>query len=230
MAEFEIPEHPEYNRSIRKFETTDPAHADLFNAVVQTLINNDEFFKRVVEKQKEDALDKTGDAKDTTVTFDSEDEEHPSGWTDIAPVTGGEKQSSLWQKVSLFTKNVRYLWKLCGTNDISGLADGTLTGAVSKLNTDLQGVCIKTVSGSTGPDGAGSIGYPEGFTISNTHIISAKIRFTDNEYYVFPYINSDIINEKAYIYFQYKKDSVSFNFGNNLANNTLEVIFARFGS
>ncbi len=56
MAEFEIPEHPEYNRSIRKFETTDPAHADLFNAVVQTLINNDEFFKRVVEKQKEDAL------------------------------------------------------------------------------------------------------------------------------------------------------------------------------
>ena len=140
MAEFEIPEHPEYNRSIRKFETTDPAHADLFNAVVQTLINNDEFFKRVVEKQKEDALDKTGDAKDTTVTFDSEDEEHPSGWTDIAPVTGGEKQSSLWQKVSLFTKNVRYLWKLCGTNDISGLADGTLTGAVSKLNTDLQNV------------------------------------------------------------------------------------------
>ena len=140
MAEFEIPEHPEYNRSIRKFETTDPAHADLFNAVVQTLINNDEFFKRVVEKQKEDALDKTGDAKDTTVTFDSEDEEHPSGWTDIAPVTGGEKQSSLWQKVSLFTKNVLYLWKLCGTNDISGLADGTLTGAVSKLNTDLSGM------------------------------------------------------------------------------------------
>lgn len=106
------------------------------------------------------------------------------------------------------------------------------TGGKSRnlLNTDLQGVCIKTVSGSTGPDGAGSIGYPEGFTISNTHIISAKIRFTDNEYYVFPYINSDIINEKAYIYFQYKKDSVSFNFGNNLANNTLEVIFARFGS
>ncbi len=140
MADFEIPEHPEYNRSIRKFETTDPAHADLFNAVVQTLINNDEFLKQVVEKQKEDALDKTGDAKDTTVTFDSEDEEHPSGWTDIAPVTGGEKQSSLWQKVSLFTKNVRYLWKLCGTNDISGLADGTLTGAVNKLNTDLQDV------------------------------------------------------------------------------------------
>ena len=98
------------------------------------------------------------------------------------------------------------------------------------LNTDLQNIHIKTVTGLTGPDGAGSIAYPEGFTISNTHIISAKIRFTDNEYYVFPYINSDIINEKAYIYFQYKKDSVSFNFGNNLANNTLEVIFARFGS
>ncbi|EOT21536.1 hypothetical protein C805_03840, partial [Eubacterium sp. 14-2] len=39
--------------------------------------------------------------------------------------------------VSLFARNLRYLWKLCGTNDISGLADGTLTGAVSSLNTDL---------------------------------------------------------------------------------------------
>ena len=228
MADFEIPEHPEYNRSIRKFETTDPAHADLFNAVVQTLINNDEFLKRVVEKQKEDALDKTGDAKDTTVTFDSEDEEHPSGWTDIAPVTGGEKQSSLWQKVSLFTKNVRYLWKLCGTNDISGLADGTLTGAVSKLNTDLQNIHIKTVTGLTGPDGAGSIAYPDGFTMLNAHILSAKIRFTNSEYYVFPYINADMFSDRVYIYFQYGENKISFNFGKNFANTTFEVVLSKF--
>ena len=179
MADFEIPEHPEYNRSIRKFETTDPAHADLFNAVVQTLINNDEFLKRVVEKQKEDALDKTGDAKDTTVTFDSEDEEHPSGWTDIAPVTGGEKQSSLWQKVSLFTKNVRYLWKLCGTNDISGLADGTLTGAVSKLNTDIVPGYISCSYSFCEQHGWYRIAKSEGAYSSNSCFISAK-RFYNN--------------------------------------------------
>ena len=52
MADFEIPEEPEYNRNIRRFETTDPAHADLFNAVAQTLINNDEFLKRTVNSRK----------------------------------------------------------------------------------------------------------------------------------------------------------------------------------
>lgn len=140
MADFEIPEEPEYNRNIRRFETTDPAHADLFNAVAQTLINNDEFLKRTVEQQKETVLEKTGDAGDTTVTFTSGDTENPEDWTEITPVESGEKQSSLWQKISLFAKNLRYLWKLCGTSDISGVADGTLTGAVSKLNTDLQGV------------------------------------------------------------------------------------------
>lgn len=138
MADFEIPEEPEYNRNIRRFETTDPAHADLFNAVAQTLINNDEFLKRTVEQQKETVLEKTGDAGDTTVTFTSGDTENPEDWTEITPVESGEKQSSLWQKISLFAKNLRYLWKLCGTSDISGVADGTLTGAVSKLNTDLQ--------------------------------------------------------------------------------------------
>jgi len=137
MADFEIPEEPEYNRNIRRFETTDPAHADLFNAVAQTLINNDEFLKRTVEQQKETVLEKTGDAGDTTVTFTSGDTENPEDWTEITPVESGEKQSSLWQKISLFAKNLRYLWKLCGTSDISGVADGTLTGAVSKLNTDL---------------------------------------------------------------------------------------------
>ncbi len=82
-------------------------------------------------------LNKDGDVRDTTVTFTSGDTENPEEWAEVAPVESGEKQSSLWRKVSLFAKNLRYLWKLCGTSDISGLADGTLTGAVSKLNTDL---------------------------------------------------------------------------------------------
>lgn len=193
MADFEIPEEPEYNRNIRRFETTDPAHADLFNAVVQTLIGNDEFLKKVTEQLQQEIeqqhgelteytntkigqlingapetldtlkevanaiqenetvvnaldeaigtkLNKDGDASNTTVTFTSGDSKNPSGYTDVAIIESGEKQSSLWRKVSLFAKNLRYLWKLCGTSDISGVGDGTLTGAVSKLNTDLQNV------------------------------------------------------------------------------------------
>ena len=84
-------------------------------------------------------LTKTGDAKDNTVTFLSGDAENPTGWTDVGLISSGETHSSLWRKVSLFTKNMRYLWKLMGSTSLSGIGDGTVTGAISALNTGLFG-------------------------------------------------------------------------------------------
>lgn len=55
MENFEIPDNLGYTEEIRKFEETDPAHADLFNAVVQTLVNNDAFIKRVSEEHMKNA-------------------------------------------------------------------------------------------------------------------------------------------------------------------------------
>lgn len=78
-----------------------------------------------------------GDAKDNTVTFTSGDTLNPAEYTDIGTITSGEKQSSLWNKVSLFAKNVRYLWKLLGNTSLAGIGDGTITGAISILNTSL---------------------------------------------------------------------------------------------
>lgn len=49
MANFEIPEKPEYSEEIRKFEEEDPGHADLFNAVVETLLNNEVFLKKLAD-------------------------------------------------------------------------------------------------------------------------------------------------------------------------------------
>ena len=40
MADFEIPENPDFVESIRKFEPTDPAHADLFNRVILALLES----------------------------------------------------------------------------------------------------------------------------------------------------------------------------------------------
>ncbi len=90
------------------------------------------------EREKWDSsLLSTGDSKDNTVTFNSGDAINPTGWADVGLVESGEEHKSLWRKVSLFAKNMRYLWKLYGAHDISKLGDGTLTGAISKLNTDL---------------------------------------------------------------------------------------------
>lgn len=100
------------------------------------------------EREKWDSsLPKTGDSKDNTVTFNSGDAMSPTGWADVGLISSGEEHKGLWRKVSLIAKNMRYLWKMCGTNDISKLGDGTLTGAVSKLNTDLQAAKTEVAPG-----------------------------------------------------------------------------------
>ncbi|RKJ18434.1 hypothetical protein D7X48_18325, partial [bacterium D16-50] len=82
-------------------------------------------------------METTGDSKDNKVVFSSGDAASPSGWEDIEVMTSGEKHSSLFRKMSLAVKNLRYLWRLLGTTSLAGIGDGTVTGAISSLNTGL---------------------------------------------------------------------------------------------
>lgn len=50
MANFDIPDNPEFSSELRKFETTDPAHADLFNEVTEKLFTNELALKKMCEK------------------------------------------------------------------------------------------------------------------------------------------------------------------------------------
>lgn len=43
MANFPVPEAPRWLNEVRQFETSDPAHADLFNAVVARIVENLEY-------------------------------------------------------------------------------------------------------------------------------------------------------------------------------------------
>ncbi len=114
----------------------------------------------------------TGDTKDNTVTFTSGDNANPTNWGNVGQITSGEKQSSLWNKVSLFAKNVRYLWKLMGNTSLSNIGNGTVTGAISALNTSLSkvgqqistGTPAKTIPPQTDVE-IGSITLPSGFWI-----------------------------------------------------------------
>lgn len=73
---------------------------------------------------------------DHIAVFDSGDAVEPTGWANIDTVESGEKHKSLWRKFSLAVKNLRYLYKKLGATDISGIGDGSVTGALSALNTD----------------------------------------------------------------------------------------------
>lgn len=77
-------------------------------------------------------LDTTGDTENNTVTFESGDEADPTAWKNVATLTSKEKHSSLLKKISTMFSNVRYLYKLLGTTDISAL--GSVTEAIATIS------------------------------------------------------------------------------------------------
>lgn len=87
-----------------------------------------------------DYLKKTGDASNTTVTFTEP--------TELAQPTTGEKLSGIIGKVSLAIKNIKTLITLIGNTDISSIGDGTVTGAISDVNGNLNGLKFASISTS----------------------------------------------------------------------------------
>ena len=88
------------------------------------------------------ALLKTGDTKDNTTLFVSRDRLNPTEWTDVDTLESEEKHSSIFEKISTMVKNVRYLYKMLGSTDISAVGNGTVTGAINSLNTETPRACI----------------------------------------------------------------------------------------
>ena len=79
------------------------------------------------------------DTAENTATFTSSDvaDGSVSAWTNVPKLSSGEKHSSIFAKMSQMFKNVRYLYKMLGTTDISKIGNGTCTGAISSLNDGL---------------------------------------------------------------------------------------------
>lgn len=70
------------------------------------------------------------DTAKSYTTFNSADDKNPTIWSDVELLTSKEEQRSLFSKISTMFKNIRYLYKMLGTTDISQYSDGTVTGAV----------------------------------------------------------------------------------------------------
>ena len=78
----------------------------------------------------------TGDSANSTTTFTCSDvaDGGASSWTTVPALTSGETHKSLFAKMSQMFKNIRYLYKMLGTTDISSIGNGTVTNALSVLN------------------------------------------------------------------------------------------------
>lgn len=60
-------------------------------------------------------------------------------WTSVAKLASAETHKSIFNKISMMFKNIRYLYKMLGTTDISTVGGGTVTGAISFINTAMAG-------------------------------------------------------------------------------------------
>ena len=104
-------------------------------------VNEDSFRRGNVVLTAKDvgAVSTGGDTAENTATFTSSDvaDGSASAWTTVSKLSSGEKHSSIFAKVSQMFKNVRYLYKMLGTTDISKIGNGTCTGAISSLNSGL---------------------------------------------------------------------------------------------
>lgn len=118
------------NETLRRLIVTDTSGIlGKKNAEVEMQDILDKIADRVMEK----LLLKTGDSAENTVTFESSDSEDAQAWTDVSVMKNAEKHKSLFGKISTMFKNVRFLYKLLGTTDISLLGDGTVTGVLNEL-------------------------------------------------------------------------------------------------
>lgn len=70
------------------------------------------------------------DTAKSYTTFDSADDKNPTTWSEVELLASKEEQRSLFSKISTMFKNIRYLYKMLGTTDISQYSDGTVTGAI----------------------------------------------------------------------------------------------------
>lgn len=93
------------------------------------------------------ALSTDGDSQSNTVTFTSNDS--LTGDSTAPPLlTSEETHALIFSKVSTIFKNVRWLLSKMGDTDISTLGDGTVTGVLSKLNSNFKDIDGKYITGN----------------------------------------------------------------------------------
>lgn len=88
--------------------------------------------------------------------FTSGDSSTANSWTDVAALVAGEVMTSILNKVSVMFKNIRYLYKMLGTTNISGVGDGTVTGGINALanrRTFSDGLGVNKTAGQDGNPG-----------------------------------------------------------------------------
>ena len=89
-------------------------------------------------------------SKDGTLNgFTSNDAASPTAWTATNVVAASDSNSTIFSKITTMIKNVRWLYSKLGTTDFSATGQSTVTGALSALQTGLNGKAASSHSHTT---------------------------------------------------------------------------------
>ena len=81
--------------------------------------------------------------------FTSNDAASPTAWTATNVVAASDSNSTIFSKITTMIKNVRWLYSKLGTTDFSATGQSTVTGALSALQTGLNGKAASSHSHTT---------------------------------------------------------------------------------
>lgn len=78
--------------------------------------------------------------EDAAPTYTSGDAASPTAWSNVTVIASGISLGTLLNRITTMVKNVRWIYSKLGTTDISGVGNGTVTDAISTLNTIVNGL------------------------------------------------------------------------------------------
>lgn len=189
------------------------------NTDVSTLTTTSKKVAGAINELNSGKLDKTGDAKDATVTFTTGDAADSdvtptTAWTSVSKLTSGSTFKTILEAVSKMFKNIRKHEKLLGATNISSLStDGTVTAALSKLNTDKVSV-----------DPAGSTLLTSGQNLNDL--------FVGNYYSNSRSITESLVNIPSDVVIAFRLQVIDIGYGSTASTNSpyrVQVLIANDG-
>ena len=86
-------------------------------------------------------------SKDGTLNgYTSGDTESPASWTSVNTITTSDTNSTVFNKVTSMVKNIRWLYSKLGNTDFSATGQNTVTGALSSMQSEINGKAPATHS------------------------------------------------------------------------------------
>ena len=161
-------------------------------------------------------------SKDGTLNgFTSNDAASPTAWSAANAITTSDTNSTIFSKVTTMIKNVRWLYSKLGTTDFSATGQSTVTGALSALQSGLNGKAASSHSHN-----ASQLPISNSQTNSNSYIPTSALVYSMQQQ--INSLNDAIANLEFQVDDPNGRNYTSTNLGTWSSASDVDTFFSRF--